>query len=154
LFAPSLVKVDLAADATVNFKGTLGTMDYYVTISNVSVLQSTINNVNAIFTFSLSLPSTFPVLVDYKTQDGTALASANDYVAVSKQTITFNVGEVTKTAIVVVKPGLMNEGEEYFRVILSNPQPAPTIKLLPDGDFGTCTIVPPTNIVFLPAIIR
>jgi hypothetical protein len=36
--------------------------------------------------------------------------------------------------------------------VLFNPLPTPTIKLLPNGDFGTCTIIVPTDFNFLPLV--
>ncbi len=150
LFAPSQATVDLVTDATVDFVGTLGTSDYYVTIGNASVVQMLAGNVNAQFVVSLSKASSVPVMVDYQTQDGTAVASS-DYTATGLKTVTFLAGEVSKTITVVVKPGPQTEGEEYFRVVLSNPRPT-SVNLLPNGEFGTCTIVPVSNVVYIPLV--
>ncbi len=152
LFAPSQYQVDLTSDATVNFVGTLGSSDYFVTISNISVLQSASKNVNAVFTIRLSKLATFPVIVNYKTQDGSATAAGNDYVAVMNGTSNFNAGELEKTVTIVVRPGPWTEETEYFKVVLFNPLPSPTIKLLPNADFGTGTILIPTDFIFLPIV--
>jgi hypothetical protein len=155
LFAPSQYHVDLVADANVNFIGTLGTSDYYLTIGNVSVIQSLVDNVTAQFTIRLSKPASFPVVVDYLTQDGTATVAGNDYIAVTSKQVTFIVGEVEKTIEITVRPGPYSEGEEYFRVYLQNPVPSGTIHLLPNADYGTCTISTiglPSNFTYLPII--
>jgi hypothetical protein len=152
LFAPSQYRVDLVADARVDFIGTLGTSDYYLTIDNVTVVQPVAGNVNAVFKIRLSKPATFPVVVEYRTQDGTATSAGNDYVAVSSLQVTFNPGVIEKTISITVKPGPIDEGEEYFKVYLQNPVPSTSINLLPNGDYGFCTITPPSNFVFLPTV--
>jgi hypothetical protein len=152
LFAPSLSHIDLVMDAEANFIGILGTSDYYLTIDNVFVVQSLINNETAHFTIRLSKSASFPVIVEYRTEDGTATISGDDYVAITNKKITFDVGETTKTIEAIIKPGPYNEGEEYFYIYLQNPTPPETIHLLPDADYGICLIITPPSFVYLPNV--
>ena len=62
------------------------------------------------------------VTVDYRTADGTALAS-QDYQAVSG-TLTFAPGEVEKTVPVAIVADRLVEGDEVFSLVLSNPNQA------------------------------
>jgi hypothetical protein len=150
-FGPSLVNIDLTADASADFEGTLGNLDTFVYVTSLTVIQPWMGNVNAVFTISLSKASTVPLLVDYATQDGSAVAPG-DYTASGQKTLTFTPGEVMKKVTVVVKPGLKAEGIEFFNIVLTNPRPSVNIKLLPNGDTGTCTIIPASNYLYLPVI--
>ena len=70
------------------------------------------------FTVTLSRPAARPVTVAYATADGTAQAGA-DYTAASG-TLTFAVGETSKTVSIVVLDDAHDEGEETFTLLLSN----------------------------------
>jgi hypothetical protein len=74
--------------------------------------------VTAVFTVSLSAPSSLPVTVNYATADGTATASGNDYVPISG-TLTFAPGETTMTITVVINPDKQKDADETFFVDLS-----------------------------------
>ena len=71
------------------------------------------------FEVSLSGASASAVTVAYATADGTATAGA-DYTATSG-TLTFTVGESSKTVSVPVLEDALDEGEETFTLTLSNP---------------------------------
>jgi len=73
----------------------------------------------ASFAVTLAAPSSQAVAVQYATANGTATA-ATDYSAASG-TLTFAPGETRKTITVVVKSDSLTEGNEEFRVTLSNP---------------------------------
>lgn len=152
LFGPSQFRVDLVADAEVNFIGVLGASDYFLTVSNVNVVQPLSGTTTAVFKIRLSKAASFPVVVEYFTADGTATAAGNDYVPITLRQMTFNVGEVEKQVAVTVRSGPINEAVEYFKLVLQNPVPAATVKLLPGGEFGVCTIIPPSNFVYIPMI--
>jgi hypothetical protein len=89
-----------------------------LTISNVTVTASDTGTVTAVFTVSLSVPSSQPVTVYYATADGTATAGGNDYVPIAG-TLTFAPGETTMTITVVVNPDRMKDADETFFVDLS-----------------------------------
>ena len=74
--------------------------------------------VTAVFTVTLSAPSSQPVTVYYATADGTATAGSNDYVPISG-TLTFAPGETTMTITVVVNPDKKKDADETFFVDLS-----------------------------------
>jgi probable HAF family extracellular repeat protein len=88
-----------------------------VTINNVSVIEGNVGTTNAVFTVSLSTPSTTPVTVKYATADGTATAGS-DYLATSG-TLTFAPGETSKTITVKVIGDRIFESNETFTVNLS-----------------------------------
>jgi len=92
----------------------------------------------AVFTVTLSNPSTSPVTVNYQTADGTANAPA-DYNAVTTTQITFAPGETSKTITVTVNFDNLTEGNETFTVNLSNPSANATIA----DDTGVGTITDP-----------
>ena len=89
-----------------------------LTISNVTVTASDSGTVTAVFTVSLSAPSSQPVTVYYATADGTATVAGNDYVPIAG-TLTFAPGETTMTITVVVNPDRMKDADETFFVDLS-----------------------------------
>jgi hypothetical protein len=67
------------------------------------------------FTFTVTLSAAYdqPVTMSYKTTDGTAKTSDNDYVAKSG-TLTFAPGETTKTITITVNGDNKKESDEYF----------------------------------------
>jgi hypothetical protein len=89
-----------------------------LTISNVTVTASDTGTVTAVFSVSLSAPSSQPVTVYYTTADGTATVSSNDYVPIAG-TLTFAPGETTMTITVVVNPDRKKDADETFFVDLS-----------------------------------
>jgi hypothetical protein len=67
------------------------------------------------FTFTVTLSAAYdqPVTVSFKTTDGTAKTSDNDYVAKSG-TLTFAPGETSKTITIVVNGDSKKEADETF----------------------------------------
>jgi probable HAF family extracellular repeat protein len=68
-----------------------------------------------LFTFTVSLSAAYdqPVTMSFKTTDGTAMTSDNDFVA-KTGTITFNAGETTKTITIKLIGDSKRESDETF----------------------------------------
>ena len=89
-----------------------------IAIADVSVTEGNTGTTPAVFTVSLSNPSSMPVSVNVATADGTALA-ASDYVTASGS-LSFAPLETTKTITVSVTGDFVIEPDEIFTVNLSN----------------------------------
>ena len=87
-----------------------------ISINDVTVTEGDSGSSQAVFTVSLDQPTTEPVLVQFHTQDGTAIAGA-DYQSVSGQLI-FQPGETTKTISVSILGDVVIESLEGFQVVL------------------------------------
>ena len=74
---------------------------------------------DAVFTVSLSTPSSQVVTVEYTTEDGTA-AAGDDYTTIA-ETLTFSPGQTTKIIRVPVLVDSTQESSETFTVELSTP---------------------------------
>lgn len=113
-----------------------------ISISNATVTEGNSGTVNMVFTVTLSQASTSPVTVKYATADGTAVAGS-DYNAASG-TLTFAAGETSKTITIAVRGDTLVEGNETFRVVLSNASGA---TISSGGGTGTITDddPPPTS---------
>ena len=72
-----------------------------------------------VFVASLSGVTTVPVIVEFKTADGTATTFNNDYIA-QTGTLTFAVGETSKSITIGVVGGLLVEPNETFALNLTN----------------------------------
>lgn len=105
-----------------------------LSITDVSLLEGDSGTTGAVFTVTLAPTGTQVVTVDYATVAGTASAGS-DYTATGG-TLTFNVGETEKTITVPIIGDTVDESDETFTVILSNPTNAELI----DGT-GLGTIV-------------
>ena len=116
-------------------KGTIGTLDDWLivakyklaqpsfSINDVTVVEGDSGTTTAQFTVTRSGNTSTTVSVDYQTQDGTQNGSAtapDDYVDIALSTLTFDVGETTKTVEVIVNGDMLDEGDEDFYVELSN----------------------------------
>jgi probable HAF family extracellular repeat protein len=71
------------------------------------------------FTVTLSVPYDQAVTMSFRTANGTATTSSNDYVA-RTGTLTFAPGEMTKTITIEVKGDGKRESNEYFYLDLSD----------------------------------
>lgn len=89
-----------------------------ITIDDVSVTEGNTDTTPAVFTVSLSNPSSAPVSVSFATADGTALA-ASDYAAAAGS-VSFAPLETTKTITVSVQGDVVIERDETFTVNLTN----------------------------------
>ena len=106
-------------------------------ITSESIAEGNAGNATMTFTVTLSSVSGRTVTVDYGTQDVTASSSGGgrDYTAASGS-LTFLPGETVKTVTVTTRGDTAVEGNETFKVILSNALGA----TLATGE-GTGTIV-------------
>lgn len=104
-----------------------------VSIDDVTVTEGDSGTTDAIFTVELSAPSAFPITVGLATADGTATVG-DDYDAVST-TVEFAPGETSHPVTVTVLGDTLDEFDETFQVVLSDPENA----AIADGS-GTGTI--------------
>ena len=91
-------------------------------IGYVTKAEGNVGTTNFTFPVTLSLPSNVTVTVNYATSDGTATAPS-DYTATSG-TLTFSPGITTQIVTVPVTGDTVAEGDENFKVALSNPSGA------------------------------
>ena len=89
-----------------------------VSISDTSVAEGDVGNVNAVFNVQLSRASDSPVVVDFRVDDGTA-TSGEDYLPDQGQ-IVFAAGQTSKTIEVAVIGDSDPEPDEFFEVALSS----------------------------------
>ncbi len=90
----------------------------FISIRGTRVREKATEPSLAIFEVYLDQPAAVPVMLDYHTADGTAVAG-EDYTP-SEGSLTFEAGEVSKTVSVAVLPDAETEGEEWFELRLSN----------------------------------
>jgi ribosomal protein L35AE/L33A/urease beta subunit len=117
------------------------------TIANVTVTEGNSGTVNAVFTPTLSAPSTSTVTVNYATAPGSAVAPA-DYTT-TNGTLTFNPGETTQQITVLVQGDTVGEANETFAVNLSGATNATiadnsALGTITDNDTSTITIAAAT----------
>jgi len=132
-----------------------------LSIADATVTEGNSGTTNAVFTVTLSAPSSQAVTVNYATADGAATVAGNDYVAASGP-LTFQPGDVSKTVTVSVVGDTVFEPNETFTVNLSgatnatiaraqgtgtilNDDTAPTLSIndvsVPEGNSGTANAV-------------
>jgi hypothetical protein len=90
-----------------------------LSINDVTIVEGNAGTRQAVFTVSLLNPSTQTVTVQYATMNVTAQAG-QDYTATSG-TLTFAPGVTSRTIIVTILSDTLIEGNETFKVVLSNP---------------------------------
>jgi Calx-beta domain/FG-GAP-like repeat len=90
-----------------------------ISISDVTVTEGNIGTTSAVFTVSLSAPSSETITVSYTTTDGAATADS-DYQAASG-TLTIPAGQTTGTITVLDNGDRLAEPNESFSVNLSSP---------------------------------
>ena len=106
---------DAQGVATINDNDPLPT----VSIGDATVTEGNAGTVDATFSVTLNTPSGRPVAVDFATVDGSATSPAD--FAATGGTLTFAAGETTKTVTVAVNGDVLDEGDDTFTVVLSNP---------------------------------
>jgi hypothetical protein len=84
-----------------------------MSINDVTVTEGNTGSVSATFTVSLSVAYDVAVTMSFRTVDGTATTSDNDYIA-KTGTLTFAPGETTKTITIEVKGDSKREANETF----------------------------------------
>ncbi len=90
-----------------------------LSIADLAVVEGNTGTTAAVFTVTLSAPSTDTVTVMFQTADGTALAGS-DYTAAGGM-LTFAPGTTTQTATVSVTGDTTSEDNETFFVRLTSP---------------------------------
>ncbi len=145
-----------ATGATINDGTATGTIidndpQPTITISNVQVSDSG-STPNAIFTVSLSAPSSNPISVDFQTADGSATAGA-DYQAQSGK-LTIPTGATSATITIPIITDTLTESNETFSVNLGN---AVNATLATATGIGTISDQPqtaPGHLVYVGMILR
>lgn len=100
-----------------------------VSAADVAVAEGNSGTTTLSFTLALSAPSAFPITIDYATADGTAISGGSaatggeDYAAAAG-TATFAPGDTMQTVDVLVNGDLLNELDETFLIVLTNPSQA------------------------------
>jgi hypothetical protein len=117
-FAVNLTDVRGATIADGQGIGTIFDNEPRISIIDVSMLEGRKGR-STIFTFTVTLSNAYdqPVTVSFRTVNGTATTSNNDYVA-KTGTLTFAPGETTKTITIEVKGDNKREADETFYVDL------------------------------------
>src|SRR5437899_8490915 len=94
--------------------GTIVDDEPHISIGDVTKAEGK-KNQTTLFTFTVTLSAAYDqaVTMSYRTVDGTAKTSDNDYVA-KIGTLTFAPGETTKTITIEVKGDSRKESDEYF----------------------------------------
>lgn len=109
-------------------------MTVFASVSDVTVTEGNSGTVEAVFTIMLSCPSSQIVQVNYRAANSSATSVA-DFVAASGM-VEFEPGELQKTVTVLVNGDTLNERDEKFLLILSNP-----VNAIIGDDRGTATIL-------------
>lgn len=92
-----------------------------ININSITVIEGNSGTIDAVFTVTLSGPSSQEVSVDYTTLDDHTATAGSDYTTTSG-TLTFAIGETSKTITVPIIGDLVDEGaQETLSIILSNP---------------------------------
>jgi hypothetical protein len=122
-FTLSLSDATVATIGTGTATGTITNDDLRsLSITDVALAEGNIGTKEMIFTVTLASAPLEQVSVNYATANGTAIAG-QDYVAASG-TLVFAAGESSKTIAVTINGDQTIEGDELFKVVLSNPQNA------------------------------
>src|SRR5205814_1376519 len=116
-----------------------------ITINDVTVTEGNGGTASAIFTVSLSNPSSQTITVNYATADGTATLADNDYQSASG-TVTFAPGQTTQTITVLVNGDTKFEPNETFQVNLSGASNASIADNQAIGTIATDDSQPTINI--------
>ncbi len=106
----------LSATGTIQNDDSTGTI---VSITNPQVTEGNSGTTNLTFTVSLNAAATAPISLNYATQDGTATIANNDYTN-TLGSLSFAVGDSSKTISVPIIGDTTVESDETFQVILSN----------------------------------
>ena len=89
--------------------------------SNVTHDEGNSGTTPYVFTITQDRVSAYDTSFYFSTADGTATLADNDYIGISNQLVTIPAGSTTATVTVLVNGDIKYEGQEYFRVTISNP---------------------------------
>ena len=110
-----------AGIATLSGTGTITDNDTPgFSINSPSVAEGDSSTANLTFTVSLRPASYQQVTVDYADAGNGTATSGTDYAAIAGGTLTFAVGETSKTIVVTVTGDTVNEANETVVIMLSN----------------------------------
>ena len=121
-------------------------------IAGPQVTEGDSGTKTAVFTVTLTNPASFPITVDYATEDGfgdTGADAGSDYEATSG-TLTFNPGIASLPINVTIFGDGINEPDERFVMRISNGNPAPMLATVAYGDILNDDDMK----VYLPLIVR
>ena len=107
-----------------------------VSVNNLNFSEGNTGTSRKSFIISLDKAGDLDLSVEYATVDGTAKAGT-DYTAISKRTLVFAAGEVSKQIDIDIFGDLEIEPDEDFKLVLSNPRNV----TLAATAVGTATIV-------------
>ncbi len=117
------VRLSGAVNGTIGDGEGLGTIrnddQTWIAVTDAAALEQDGTVTTATFTVSLSRPSSRPILVDYRTSDGTATAG-RDYDPLAG-TLSFPPGATRQTLTVQVSDDRVVERDEVFLLTLNNP---------------------------------
>ena len=102
-----------------------------ISVNDVTVTEGNTGTANATFTLTLSRATNGPVTVRFSTRDNEAVAPG-DYTAVNRN-VTIPAGQTTATVNVPVIGDNIEENNELFTVVLTNPQGATLAKAQGNG---------------------
>lgn len=123
-----------------------------LSIDDVTITEGNAGTADAVFTVSLSVPSTRTVTVDYATTDGPETCTpAPDYTPVSG-TLTLPPGSTTQTIHVPVAGDTMYENNEIFYVDLANSQNATLARARGQGTIMNDDPMPAVSIAAVAAL--
>ena len=152
--------VTVSATAT-NDRGVTNPQDVTLTITDDDLVELSVDDVSVAegdsgsttlqFTVTLDPAATGEVTVDWATADGTAQAGT-DYTSGSGS-LTFGVGETSKTVTVTVTGDDVDEPNETFTVALSNVSGATLVKATGTGTITDDDDTPTVSLVLTPASI-
>ena len=89
-----------------------------LSIDDVTVTEGDSGTTNAVFTVTRSGTLTAPSSVEFHTENGTAVASAD--FAHSVATLSFSAGQATRTVTIAVRGDTLDEADEEFFLVLAN----------------------------------
>jgi predicted extracellular nuclease len=142
-FDPSVQWDGFAVDTAGNLGSHNANCPPRLTVSNVAVTEGDTGTATASFSVTLSNEAGAALTVDYATADGTATVADGDYVAARGQLSFTGTAGQSLQVNVTVNGDMVSEGNETFRLVLSNPSLAGTVLGQGTATISNDDIVPP-----------
>lgn len=114
-----------------------------LSIGNLTVTEGNSGTTTASFFVTLTNEAGAALTVDYATADGTATAADNDYVATAGQLSFTGTAGQSQQVNVTVNGDTLSEGNETFRLVLSNPSLTGTVLGQGTATISNDDLVPP-----------